>query len=427
MSPHTYPAPILKATIVKLFHRSYSNSAIPTHQSCAPLSYYCGVDAEPLYRYRPGGFHPVALGDVLNHGRYRILHKLGWGGYSTTWAAKDQQENQYVAVKISTSESRNEREVKILRAISALPNDNPGRSNLNQMLDCFTLLGPNGTHDCLVLQLLGPSVADIVESFCKGDRLPARLAKSFAQQAFQGLHCLAHHGIAHGDIHTRNLAIEIPGLNSSDEKTFLEKLGKPEIGAVKSRDGQPLPVNLPLHIIRPATFANNRILSSSPLIKIIDFGEAFSKNEPPVILHTPLPVRAPEVVFGDALDGRVDLWSAGCLLFELVTGQPPFDSIMIPADLVQQMMAFATDDLPLRWQEKWKTMEERLPIEEETYSQECYSLCQWLKEVYFDDHRQPEFTTDDIGEVGKLVSRMLKFEPSQRASAIDILASDWFK
>jgi hypothetical protein len=55
------------------------------------LSHVCSVDAEPLHRYKTGGYHPVSLGDQLHDGRYRILHKLGWGGYSTVWAAKDQR------------------------------------------------------------------------------------------------------------------------------------------------------------------------------------------------------------------------------------------------------------------------------------------------------------------------------------------------
>jgi serine/threonine-protein kinase SRPK3 len=53
--------------------------------------YISPVDAEPLDRYRQGGYHPVVLGEHLKAGRYKVLHKLGWGGYSTVWAARDQR------------------------------------------------------------------------------------------------------------------------------------------------------------------------------------------------------------------------------------------------------------------------------------------------------------------------------------------------
>lgn len=53
--------------------------------------YISTVDAEPLHRYRKGGYHPVTLGEYLKDGRYKVLHKLGWGGYSTVWAARDQR------------------------------------------------------------------------------------------------------------------------------------------------------------------------------------------------------------------------------------------------------------------------------------------------------------------------------------------------
>jgi hypothetical protein len=54
-------------------------------------TYVSTLDAEPLHRYKKGGYHPVALGDTLKDGRYKVLHKLGWGGYSTVWAARDQR------------------------------------------------------------------------------------------------------------------------------------------------------------------------------------------------------------------------------------------------------------------------------------------------------------------------------------------------
>lgn len=45
-------------------------------------TYICPIDAEPLHRYRQGGYHLVTLGECLKARRYKILHKLGWGGYS---------------------------------------------------------------------------------------------------------------------------------------------------------------------------------------------------------------------------------------------------------------------------------------------------------------------------------------------------------
>jgi hypothetical protein len=50
-------------------------------------------DEENVLNYRPGGYHPVALGDTLKDGRYKIRHKLGYGGFSTVWVARD---NKYV-------------------------------------------------------------------------------------------------------------------------------------------------------------------------------------------------------------------------------------------------------------------------------------------------------------------------------------------
>ncbi len=49
-----------------------------------PRNVYHWVDGvEDLETYVPGGFHPTHLGDELSDGRYRIIHKLGFGGYST--------------------------------------------------------------------------------------------------------------------------------------------------------------------------------------------------------------------------------------------------------------------------------------------------------------------------------------------------------
>lgn len=40
--------------------------------------------------YRPGGLHPIQLGDTLDRGGLRVIRKLGDGSYSTVWLAVDE-------------------------------------------------------------------------------------------------------------------------------------------------------------------------------------------------------------------------------------------------------------------------------------------------------------------------------------------------
>lgn len=116
------------------------------------------------------------------------------------------------------------------------------------------------------------------------------------------------------DLHTRNLALVVSDLDFLNEQDFISRLGEPKTGVVTRSDGGPLSHNVPTQIIRPAFFRKRDIMLSNPTVKIIDFGEAFFSNNAPNTLNTPLPVRAPEIVFGDRLDRRVDVWSAGCLV-----------------------------------------------------------------------------------------------------------------
>jgi serine/threonine protein kinase len=90
-------------------------------------------------------------------------------------------------------------------------------------------------------------------------------------------------------------------------------LGKPGIGHVRRSDGKDLEPGIPDYIVRSASYRSH-FWSSSSSVKIVDFGESFLHTTIPQNLHTPLPVRAPELIFGESLDYRVDLWSMGCMV-----------------------------------------------------------------------------------------------------------------
>ncbi|KAK9237325.1 kinase-like domain-containing protein [Lipomyces kononenkoae] len=326
--------------------------------------------------------------------------------------------------KVSVSERENDRANRELEVMKELASIQPRSQHVMRMLDDFDLEGRNGTHKCLVFELLGPSIPDTIYARFPDARLPGKLAKVLAKQALLGLDTLHQQKIGHGDIHTRNLAFTMPCMVAVPEEEFIEMLGKPEIGHVRRSDGKALEPGIPEYIVRPASSSyRTHSWSSSYPIKIIDFGESFLPTSVPRTLHTPLPVRAPEVIFRDHLDYHVDLWCMGCMLFELFVGQPPFDSFLItPTILFGQMREMASDAVPERWQDSYKTTDDRI-----TGETSGPALQEWLEEIYFDGERGEDLTKQDIVKPGQIIGRLLRFEPSSRASAREILNDPWFR
>lgn len=87
-----------------------------------------------------------------------------------------------------------------MQAIGASQSGAPGHRHLTRMYDHFHVQGPNGVHDCLVLEVLGPSVCDWVSQRKEDSdyRLPGLVAKRAARQALLALCSLHEMGIGHG-------------------------------------------------------------------------------------------------------------------------------------------------------------------------------------------------------------------------------------
>lgn len=123
------------------------------------------------------------------------------------------------------------------------------------------------------------------------------------------------------DVHVRNLALAVPGLEELSEEAFMSRLGPPDVGTVSRANGQHIPPGVPQYLVRPSSFPVD-LKQSTPHVKLVDFGEAFLRAEPPRLLHTPLVVRPPEAVFEDRLDLEVDVWSMGCMVSSLFMQRP---------------------------------------------------------------------------------------------------------
>ena len=119
---------------------------------------------EKIYDYEAGGHHPVHLGDELGtKSKYRVMHKLGTGGFGNVWLCRalNSKTSTYVALKVLVADQspKNCRELRVVDIQDHGMAQQPGGQYLCLPLDNFTIEGPNGTHLCFVYPFLGHSVA----------------------------------------------------------------------------------------------------------------------------------------------------------------------------------------------------------------------------------------------------------------------------
>ncbi len=161
--------------------------------------FYSSDHIENIEDYRPGGFHLVHLGDFFDSRRFKVLHKLGSGGFATVWLARDTQLNGYVALKILQAEySTSSRELQMLEYLERQRSDHPVKGHITSLFHHFLVEGPNGSHLCLVSPIAGPSMKDLARW---GKRLSGRDARSAAYQVAQAIVYLHTVGVCHGGKH----------------------------------------------------------------------------------------------------------------------------------------------------------------------------------------------------------------------------------
>ncbi|MGB6339916.1 MAG: protein kinase [Candidatus Aminicenantaceae bacterium] len=203
-------------------------------------------------------------------GRYEIIEELGKGGMGKVYKALDREINEKIAVKIIRPEiatnkkiiERFHNELKMARTIT--------HKNVCRMHD----LGKDGDTRFITMEYV--SGEDLKKSIRRMGPLTVRKTLSIGKQICQGLSEAHHLGVYHRDLKPHNIMID--------------------------REGN---------------------------AKIMDFGIALSQKangitDSNIIIGTPQYL-SPEQVEGKMVDQRADIYSLGVILFEMVTGQVPFD------------------------------------------------------------------------------------------------------
>ncbi len=82
-------------------------------------------------------------------------------------------------------------------------------------------------------------------------------------------------------------------------------------------------------------------------VKIIDFGNATFYNDLNFTYIQTRPYRAPELIFGNKYDYSIDIWSLGCLIYELLTFRFLFDYTNIQSNIAKALAINKQYDLSL--------------------------------------------------------------------------------
>lgn len=171
--------------------------AQPSHASVEEI-YFPEDDVEYLEQYRAGGYHPTFIDNSFQEGRYNVVHKLGYGGYSTIWLARDHQQHRYVSLKIKASSALSPpRENQIMRQLGNHDAKEEERQFVPKLLDEFSIAGPNGKHSCLVGEPAGLNISASKEMSTNW-KFPVESARSIAAQLAMGLLYIHNRGICHG-------------------------------------------------------------------------------------------------------------------------------------------------------------------------------------------------------------------------------------
>jgi serine/threonine-protein kinase len=237
-------------------------------------------------------------------GIYEITGQLGVGGMGEVYRAKDTKLGRDVAIKVlpesfATDAGRIARFEQEAKTLAALNHANIAHIHGLERVDGTT---------AIVMELVdGPTLADRIAE----GALPAQEAMGVAMQIVAALEAAHERGIVHRDLKPANIKLAPDGT--------VKVL---DFGIAKALE--PLPA---------ASGAQSPIMTT-PVTQV------------GVILGTAA-YMSPEQARGKAIDQRTDIWAFGCVLYEMLSGQPAFGGEDVPLTLARVLAAETNmDSLP---------------------------------------------------------------------------------
>ncbi|RZC61583.1 hypothetical protein C5167_023348 [Papaver somniferum] len=343
------------------------------------------------------GHYVFAIGDNLT-ARYKIHSKMGEGTFGQVLECWDQDRNEMVAVKIIRS-IKKYREAAMIEVdvLEKLARHDKNGINCVQIRSWFDYRN----HICIVFEKLGPSLYDFLRKN-NYRSFPIDLVRELGRQLLESIAFMHDLHLVHTDLKPENILLVSP-----------EYVKVPDLKKVSSRS--------------PKDGSYYKRLPKSSAIKVIDFGSAtYDRRDHSYIVST-RHYRAPEVILGLGWSYPCDIWSIGCILIELCSGETMFkthENIEHLAMMERVMGSIPSHMLKRVGYHAEKYIRKgRLNWPEGATSRESIKAVSKLP-------RLPNLVMDHVdhsaGDLIGLLQGLLTFDPSDRMTAREALRHPFF-
>lgn len=324
-------------------------------------------------------------GDILQ-ARYKIRSTLGEGTFGKVVQVKDSRdEKNHIALKIIKNVEKYREAAKLeINVLKKLKEKDPdGKYLCVQMIDWFDYHG----HMCIAFDMLGLSVFDFLK---ENSYVPFSIDQSrhIIYQLCFALKFLHENSLTHTDLKPENILF----VNSDYDVVLNQR---------KKRD--------------------ERIVRNTE-IKVIDFGSATFDWEHHSTIVSTRHYRAPEVILELGWSHPCDVWSIGCILFELIFGFTLFQT----HDNIEHlaMMERILEPLPYRMIKKTRKSKyfyrNRLDWDERSSAgRYVREHCKPLRRYFSNDDENTNSLLD-------LLEKFLEYEPDRRITLKEAIKHEFF-
>ncbi|KAI3435152.1 Protein kinase domain-containing protein [Psidium guajava] len=342
------------------------------------------------------GHYMFAVGDNLTS-RYKINRKVGEGTFGQVLECWDREAKEMVAIKVVRSIKKYREaamiEIDVLQLLGRY--DRTG-SRCVQIRDWFDYRN----HICIVFEMLGPSLFDFLRKNSYRP-FPVDLVRELGRQLLECVAFMHDMRLIHTDLKPENILfvsaeyVKVPDYKASSRS--------PKEGNYYKR------------------------LPKSSAIKVIDFGStAYGHRSHNYIVST-RHYRAPEVILGLGWSYPCDIWSVGCILVELCSGEALFQTHenLEHLAMMEKVLGLLPQHLLKRADrhaEKY-VKRGRLDWPEGATSRDSIRAVLKLPRL---QNLIMQHVDHSAGDLIDLVQGLLRYEPSERLTAHEALRHPFF-